>query len=165
MNRCGIGQCAVHVIGRGGGGAGWLAILDSIALWILAIAAILFLLGLRRRTRGRPGQGRGNAAYPARSGGPASGDWAGWGPGAAQGAAQASGQGAGQGAGHLTQAEATLAERFSRGEITADEYRDGLSILRGQSPSSGQPAQSQPGPGDYGQPQPEPPSAAPPSVG
>ena len=116
MNRCGFGPCGgAHLVG-GGGGAGWLAVLDSIALWILAVAAILFLLGLRRRSRhwGRNG-GRGGASY---------------GPGRQTGWSQT-------GPAHHPQAEANLADRFSRGEITAEEYRTGIDVLRGQ--SHGQP--------------------------
>ena len=119
MNRCGFGpQCGAHFVG-GGGGAGWLAVLDSIALWALAVVAILFLLGLRRRPRhwGRPGMPRGNATYQVRGNGPDGRSWAGWGPGAAPP--------------HLAQAESTLAERFSRGEITAEQYRNGIDVLRG----------------------------------
>lgn len=134
MNRCGFGpQCGAHFAG-GGGGAGWLAVLDSIALWALAIVAILFLLGLRRRPRhwGRGGMPRGNASYQVRGGGPDPRGWAGWGPGAAPAGPPAPP--------HLAQAEATLAERFSRGEITAEQYRNGIDVLRGQSTAAPAPA-------------------------
>jgi uncharacterized membrane protein len=114
MNRCGFGPCGgVRLVG--GGGVNWLTVLDSIALWILAVAAVLFLLGLRRRSRhwGRNG-GRGGAGY---------------GPGRATGWNQTGPTGPAQ----HPQAEANLAERFSRGEITAEEYRTGIEVLRGQS--------------------------------
>jgi len=159
MNRCGVGQCAMHFVGRGGGGGtSWLMVMDSIALWIVAVAAVLFLLGLRRRPWGRGGQARGRAAYQSQGGAPGNRVWGGWGPGPGS-AAQP----------HLAQAEATLAERFSRGEITADEYRGGIDLLRGQGNSQSQAAQSQsqtwpqaqpqaPQPQPQAQPEPEPPT-------
>ena len=132
MNRCGFGPCGGRFVG-GGGGAGWLAVMDSIALWILAVAAVLFLLGLRRRSRswGRNAQG-----VPFGPRGPR-GPVPGWPPAPFAPA-------------HQPQAEANLAERFSRGEITADEYRTAIAVLRGQSPFPPGPATST---------QPEPPAA------
>jgi hypothetical protein len=158
MNRCGFGQCGGHF--GGGGGPGWLEILDSLALWILAVAAILFLLGLRRRSRSW-GRGPGGGAFRSGTGGPGPAGFRGWGgPAAAQGAVQNSGQTQGQAPvqANLGQAEANLAERFSRGEITADEYRGSLDVLRGQPQSW---PQAQPGPAAYGTPEPPQPPAEP----
>lgn len=131
MNRCGMG-CGPGRFAGGGGGTGWLAVMDSIALWILAVAAVLFLLGLRRRSRSWGRMARGGAGYSGGRGPMPGGPWPGWGPG-----------GPGP-APHQLQAEATLAGRFSRGEITAEQYRAGIDTLRGQSPYPPRPPQ--PGP-------------------
>jgi hypothetical protein len=142
MRHCGFGSCGGHLVG-GGGGPGWLAILDSIALWILAVAAILFLLGLRRRSRswGRGGaMGRGRGFYQGPAGGPGP-----WGPPPAPGAPVAPGAPAGPVVSvppHLAQAEANLAGRFSRGEISAQDYRAGIEVLSGQAPYPAPPAAS-----------------------
>ena len=111
--------------------------MDSIALWILAVAAVLFLLGLRRRSRnwGRNAQGVPVPFGPRGPRGPVPG----WPP-------------APSAPTHQPQAEANLAERFSRGEITADEYQAGIAVLRGQSPFP-------PGPVTSAPTQPEPPAA------
>lgn len=163
MNRCGFGPCGGAMRFAGGGGTGWLAVLDSIALWILAIAAVLFLLGLRRRSRswGRGGA-RGTATYQGGSRGAVPGGWTGWaGPGGPGGPGGPVGPGVPKFPGaapgvppHQVQAEATLADRFSRGEITAEQYRSGIDTLRGLSPYPSYPSYpSQP----QSQPQPEPP--------
>lgn len=150
MNRCGFGPCGGRF--AGGGGTSWPAVMDSIAFWILAVVAVLFLLGLRRRSRGwgRGPQGRGGF-HPGR-GGAQPGGWPGWGP-------------AGFVPPHLAQAEATLAERFSRGEITAEQYHAGIAALRGQSQPPAQPQAPQypqyPPTGPAAPAQPEPPQAPP----
>ncbi len=133
--RCGFARCGP---GFGGGHRGWdwFGFLDSIALWLLAAVAIVLIVRVLRR--GGPGTGRWRATAPA--------------PGAVWGAQAAP---APPGYPHLAQAEATLADRFARGEIQADEYQYHLAVLRGQVPSgpaaptvAESPAQGEPPEGD-----------------
>lgn len=169
MRHCGFGSCGGRLVG-GGGGPGWLAILDSIALWILAVAAILFLLGLRRRSRswGRGGgTGRGRGFYQGPVGGPGP-----WGP-PVPGVPYAPGGPGVPGVPvaptvspvppHLAQAEANLAERFSRGEISAQDYRAGIEVLSGQAPYQAPPPSAASGPAEppYEAEPPQPPLAEP----
>lgn len=114
--RCGPGRCMNGFGGPGGGG--WVGWLDSVALWILAVIAITVLVRMILRGRDR------RARWAARGGygpGRGPGAWAGYGPGpAAAGPPQP-----------FNQAESLLAERFARGEIGPDEYRQSLGVLRG----------------------------------
>jgi putative membrane protein len=111
--RCGFNRCGPGFAG-GHRGWDWFGFVDSIALWLLAAAAILLIVRLLRR--GGPGRWRATAPAPV----------AGW---SAQGAPPPPGYP------HLAQAEATLADRFARGEIQADEYQYHLAVLRGQVPA------------------------------
>lgn len=110
--RCGYGPCGV---GRGGvdRGWGWLGLVDSIALWLLLLAAILVVIALVRRAGGS------RAAFSTPKG-PVGAAPAGWASAAVPS--------------HITQAEATLADRFARGEISAEQYQEQLGVLRGYQP-------------------------------
>lgn len=109
--RCGYGPCGVgHGANRGWS---WLGLIDSIALWLLLIAAVLVAVALIRRAGGRAAFARRMPAGIAPTGaGPT-----GWAPAVPP---------------HIAQAEATLADRFARGEISAWQYQDQLAVLRGQ---------------------------------
>lgn len=109
--RCGYGPCG---IGHGGNrGWGWLGLIDSIALWLLLIAAVFVVVALIRRAGG------GRAAFTRRvpvGNAPMGAGPIGWAPAVPP---------------HIAQAEATLADRFARGEISAEQYQDQLGVLRG----------------------------------
>jgi len=129
--RCGYSRCGPGFAG-GHRGWDWFGFVDSIALWLLAAAAILLIIRILRRGGG---PGRWRAAGPA--------------PGSVWSAQTAP---APPGYPHLAQAEATLADRFARGEIQADEYQYHLAVLRGQVPAAPtvaeSPAQGVPPEGD-----------------
>jgi putative membrane protein len=130
--RCGLGTCGY---GYGGHhGWGWLGFVDSLVFWLLVIAAVFVAVALLRRA----GRGRTAAAAAAPMGGWAS-------PSVPP---------------HIAQAEATLADRFARGEISAEQYRDQLAVLRGYQP--GYPAGHETGaqPPAAAPPEPPPPAAA-----
>ena len=112
--RCGFGPCGV---GHGGNrGWSWLGLIDSIALWLLLIAAVFVVVALIRRAGG----GRATFARRVPVGNvPMGAGPTGWAPGVPP---------------HIAQAEATLADRFARGEISADQYQDQLAVLRGYRP-------------------------------
>jgi putative membrane protein len=92
--------------GHPGGGVGWFEVLDSIALWILAIAAILLVVNAWQRSR--RWKNRGAAAGGRFSGATPTGSQS-----------------------HLAPIEGVLAERYARGEISGDEYQTRLAVLRG----------------------------------
>ena len=120
--RCGFGPCG---FGHGGGNRGWnwLGLVDSIALWLLLIAAILVVVALVRRAGG------GRAAFSTRRM-PAGVAPTGWASAAPPHVTPP----------HIMQAEATLADRFARGEISAEQYQDQLAVLRGYQPQQAAPA-------------------------
>jgi putative membrane protein len=121
--RCGYGPCGVgHGDNRGWS---WLGLIDSIALWLLLIAAVLVVVALIRRAGGRAAFVRRFPAGIAPTGaGPT-----GWAPAVPP---------------HIAQAEATLADRFARGEISAWQYQDQLAVLRGQPQQAGATAAAAP---------------------
>jgi hypothetical protein len=128
------------------GTAGWLSVADSIALWLIAAAvvAMAVLVLTRRVRRGGPGPSRWTgpgsvSGRPGPAGGPRPG--AGFGPGPDPTAP-------GFGAWPYPQAEQTLADRFARGEISAEAFYRQLSVLRGAAPSEPSGAAASPaGPG------------------
>lgn len=114
--RCGYGPCG---IGRGGvdRGWGWLGLVDSIALWLLLLAAILVVIALVRRAGGS------RAAFSMPRG-PVGAVPTGWASAAVPTTVPP----------HIMQAEATLADRFARGEISTEQYQEQLGVLRGYQP-------------------------------
>jgi putative membrane protein len=95
-----------------GGGWGWT--LGSLFFWVLLVVAIVALVGLFARGNRRMGP-----PYPGYVGGPESYSP----PGPAPGPAPSP--------------EQILAERFARGEITQDEFRESLAALRAEVPGAG----------------------------
>jgi putative membrane protein len=95
-------------------GGGWAWTLGSLFFWVLLVVAIVALVGLFARGNRRMGP-----PYAGYGGGPESYSP----PGPAPRPAPAP--------------EQILAERFARGEISQDEFRDSLAALRAEAPSAG----------------------------